>query len=153
MYKRLDRAHRALPAFLGVVSLAAVVTLLIWDGRPQLFPVGGHEFLGSFSLAIIALAYIVYQAVHRPSFKELIKAILLAVAFLFWSANQYWPTSALATLFNDIAIALFVFDMFLVMIGWPSSFPDGSFAENCSCGQVYDHDECREVCSSNPPPS
>ena len=35
----------------------------------------------------------------------------------------------LATLFNDIAIALYVLDVFLVMVGWPTTSPDESFAE------------------------
>jgi hypothetical protein len=32
-------------------------------------------------------------------------------------------------LFNDMAIGLFVLDVFLVMIGWPSTSPDEDFAE------------------------
>jgi hypothetical protein len=64
--------------------------------------------------------------------KELAKAILLAVAFLFWAANQLWPAWPQATLLNDIAIALFVLDVFLVMIGWPPTSPDSSFAETCT---------------------
>jgi hypothetical protein len=55
--------------------------------------------------------------------------VLLAIAFLFWAANQLWPDIPLSMLFNDIAIALFVLDVFLVMIGWPGSSPDESFAE------------------------
>ena len=31
--------------------------------------------------------------------------------------------------FNDIAIVLFVLDVFLVIIGWPTTSPDESFAE------------------------
>jgi hypothetical protein len=54
---------------------------------------------------------------------------MLAVAFLFWAANQLWPDLRQATLFNDIAIALFVLDVFLVMIGWPATSPDESFGE------------------------
>ena len=83
---------------------------------------GVTTFLRAFSLATIAVAYLVYQVVHRPPGRELIKAVLLAVAFLFWAANQFWPSSPEATLYNDIAIALFVFDVFLVMIGWPPGF-------------------------------
>jgi hypothetical protein len=78
---------------------------------------------------MIAIAYVLYQTAHRPAAMEFIKAIMLAVAFLFWAANQLWPDLREATLFNDIAIALFVFDVFLVMIGWPTTSPDGSFAE------------------------
>ena len=129
MYNRLDRAHRALPVILGVVTLADVAVLLVWDAFPQRFPTRSHDFLAAFSLALIAFAYLVYQIVHRPPGRELAKAIMLAVAFLFWAANQLWPDLSQATLFNDIAIALFVLDVFLVMIGWPPTSPDSSFAE------------------------
>jgi hypothetical protein len=132
MYSRLDRAHRALPVILGIVTLADVAVLLVRDAFPQLFPARSHDFLGAFSLALIALAYLVYQLVHRPPAREFAKAILLAVAFLFWAANQLWPNSPQATLYNDIAIALFVLDVFLVMIGWPPTSPDTSFAEICA---------------------
>jgi hypothetical protein len=132
MYSRLDRAHRALPVVLGVVTLASVGVLLVWDVFPQLFPARAHDLLAAFPLAMIALAYLVYQAAHRPARLEVFKAVLLAIAFLFWAANQLWPDLPQATLFNDIAIALFVLDVFLVMIGWPPNSPDESFAETYS---------------------
>jgi len=129
MYSRLDRTHRALPVILGGVTLADVGVLFVWDAFPRLFPAGSHDFLASISLAGIAFAYFVYQIAHRPAPREFAKAILLAVAFLFWAANQLWPDYRQATLFNDVAIALFVLDIFLVMVGWPPTSPDGSFAE------------------------
>jgi len=132
MYIRLDRAHTALPVALGIVTLASVVVLFVWDAAPRLFPAKSHDYIGAFSLAMIAIAYLVYQAAHRPSAKELAKAILLAVAFLFWAANQLWPDSPYATLYNDIAIALFVLDVFLVIVGWPAESADESFAETDS---------------------
>jgi len=88
--------------------------------------------LAAFSLAMIALAYLVHQVAHWPPAMEFLKAIMLAVAFLFWAANQFWPNLPQATLFNDIAIALFVLDVFLVIIGWPRTSPDSSFGEACS---------------------
>jgi hypothetical protein len=132
MYIRLDRGHRALAAFLGVATLLDVAVLFVWDAFPRLFPARSHDYLASLSLAMIAVAYLVYQIAHRPAWRELMKAILLAVAFLFWAANQLWPASPGATLFNDIAIALFVLDVFLVMIGWPAASPDESFGEICA---------------------
>lgn len=129
MYFRLDRALRIVPVILGVVTLADVGVLLVWNAFPGLFPPRSHDVLAAFSLAMIAFAYLVYQLLHRPAAKEFAKAVMLAVAFLFWAANQYWPDSHLATLFNDVAIALFVLDVFLVMIGWPPTSPDESFAE------------------------
>jgi len=113
----------------GVVTLASIAMLLAWDAFPRLFPARSHDFLGAFPLAMIAFAYIVYQCSRRPARKEFAKAIMLAVAFLFWAANQLWPDLRQATLFNDIAIALFVLDVFLVIAGWPATSPDESFAE------------------------
>jgi hypothetical protein len=129
MYTRLDRLHRVAPVILGGLTLASVGVLFAWDAFPGYFPAKAHDPLGAFPLAMIAFAYLVYQTAHRPPFRELVKAIMLAVAFLFWAANQFWPDVRQATLFNDIAIALFVLDVFLVMIGWPATSPDESFAE------------------------
>ena len=129
MYIRLDRVHRAAPVILGGVTLASIVVLFAWDAFPRYFPAKAHDFLAAFPLAMIAFAYLVYQTAHRPPFRELVKAILLAVAFVLWAANQLWPDLRQAILFNDIAIALFVLDVFLVMIGWPATSPDESFAE------------------------
>jgi len=129
MYIRLDRAHRILPVILGVITLASIVVLFAWDAFPRLFPAKAHSLLAAFPLAMIALAYLVYQTAHRPARMEVVKAVMLAVAFLFWAANQLWPDLSQATLFNDVAIALFVLDVFLVMVGWPATSPDESFAE------------------------
>jgi len=130
MYTRLNKARRAIPIFLGVCALISVGVLLVWDVFPRLFPAQAHGVLGAFPLAMVAVAYIAYQSAHRPAPLEFVKAIMLAVAFLFWAANQLWPDYGLATMFNDIAIALFVLDVFLVMIGWPPTSPDESFAES-----------------------
>jgi len=68
---------------------------------------------------------------HRPSLREWIKAILLAAAFLFWSANQFWPTPSGDNLQRYRHLALRA-GCFLVMIGWPAASPDEAFAETCS---------------------
>src|ERR1039457_5137511 len=129
MYIRLDRVHRALPVIIGVGTLVAVGVLLPWDVLPGYFPARAHDVLAAFPLATIAFASLVYQTAHRPPIRELVKAIMLAVAFMFWAANQLWPDLLQAILFNDIAIALFALDVFLVMIGWPATSPDEPFAE------------------------
>ena len=118
-----DRRLRSLPVVLCIVTLISVGVLLLWNILPGLFPARAHDFLAAFPLALIALTCLVYEAVRRPSGSELVKAILLACAFLFWAANQFWPALPHATLFNDIAIALFVFDVFLAIVGRPVSTP------------------------------
>ena len=129
MYIRLDRAHRAVAVVLGIVTLASVAVVFVWNVVPQFFPARTHDFVGAFSLAMIAVAYLVYQAAHRPPAREFAKAVMLAVAFLFWAGNQFWPNARCAVLLNDVAIALFVLDVFLVIIGWPPTSPYESSAE------------------------
>lgn len=132
MKPHLDRAHRSALMSLGVITLGSVFLLLVWDIDPKLFPVRAHNLLGALPLALIAVAYLLYQSVRRHGAAELFKAVLLAIAFLLWAANQFWPEAARATLYNDLAIALFVLDVFLVIVGWPSGSPDESFAESYS---------------------
>lgn len=132
MFARLTRSRRSLSVILGVLTLLGCVVLLVWDIAPSHFPAGAHASLGAYPLAMIAVAYIVYQVAHRPSRLEFLKAAFLALAFLLWAANQFWPDSPQATLYNDLAIVLFVLDVFLVLIGWPPASPDESFAETYS---------------------
>lgn len=143
MYVRLDRARRTIAVILGAVTLVCVGMLLAWDINPTLFPRSAHIILDGFSLALIALAYIIYQSAHRPQPMEWVKAIILAIAFLSWSANQFWPDLRHGIVFNDIAIALFVLDVFLVIVGWPVTSPDESFAETYaeSRGLPIHHDQ------------
>ena len=114
-----QRGREWLPLALGVVTLAAVALLLVQDAFPRGIPTPSHEFLAAFSLATIAVAYLAFQLAERATRADLVKAILLACAFLFWAANQLWPRLPEAGLFNDIAIGLFVLDLFLVIAGWP----------------------------------
>ena len=129
MLSRLDQTRKTFLVFLGEAILGSVGMLFIWDAFPQLFPARAHDTLASFPLAMIALAYLVYQCARPHSRMELTRAIMLAFAFLFWAANQFLPNYRQATLFNDIAIALFVLEVFLVIIGLPAATPDKSFAE------------------------
>jgi hypothetical protein len=126
---RLGPPHRLVPVALGSVTLAGAAVLLVQDAFPRLLPMRGHDALAAFTLAMIAVAYLIYQLTHWPAMPEFARAAMLAAAFLFWAANQFWPNLPSATLFNDIAIGLFVFDVFLAMLGWPPSLADRSFAE------------------------
>ena len=117
MYTRLDRTHRALPVLLGAIHNGQRWSTFALGFISSILWANAHNLLGAFPLTVIAIAYLAYQSAHRPPRKELFKAVLLAVAFLFWGANQLWPNCAQATLYNDFAIALFVLYVFLVMIG------------------------------------
>ena len=125
----LESARRTVPVILGVPALVSAAILLGMDAWPQLFPADARDLLGALPLIFIAVAYLAYEMVRRPGNAELFKATLLALAFLFWAGNQFWSESKWASLMNDLAIALFVLDVFFVMVGWPSNSPDKGFAE------------------------
>ena len=129
MRKRLNRGQRSVPFVLCLITLASVLVLLVWDALPRIFPTRAHNVLGALPLALIALAYLAYQAIRRPTAQELTKAILLSIAFLLWAANQFWSDMPYARLLNDMAIGLFVLDVVLVIVGWRASSHDESFAE------------------------
>ena len=117
--------RRLLPLIFGIITLAVVVLLLVWDAAPRYFPAGSHDLLAALSLASIAVALVVFRVANRASASELFKAVLLAAAFLFWAANQFWPNSPRATLFNDLAIGLFVLDVFFVIAEGPNTKQSG----------------------------
>ncbi len=127
-----ERWRRLIPLSLGVATLAGVALLYLEDVAPQLFPKDSHIVFSAFPLAMIAPAYVAFQVFHRRTAMELAKALLVAAAFLFWAANQFWPQWPEAALFNDIAIGLFVLDVFLVIAGWPEG-SNASFPDDC-CG-------------------
>jgi hypothetical protein len=107
-------------------AIAASAVLLIWDASPTLFPGGAHEYLATFALAVIAIAWLLWQSARGMSSGELLKTGLLVAAFLFWALNQLWPNFAGATVFNDLAVGLFVLDVLLAMLQWPRTGPEDS---------------------------
>src|SRR5215467_3687800 len=126
---RLAGTARFLSILLGVITLAATAAVLVWDMVPGLFPSRSHDLLAAFALGMIAIAYLVYQATLRPATAGFVKAIVVAAAFLFWAANQLWTNTRQAVLFNDVAIGLFILDIFFVIVGWPTEPANSSFAE------------------------
>ena len=116
MHGRLSRAHRAVSVTLAGLALAGAGILLAWNALPEQAPGGVHAVLAAVPLVMIAVAYLVYQGAHRPPSREWKKGAILAAAFLFWAANQLWSDQRQAILFNDIAIGLFILDVFLAMI-------------------------------------
>jgi hypothetical protein len=104
---------------LGVATLASAAVLLAWNVAPERFPARAHDVLGALPLAVVAVACLAHQASRRSGWREGLKALLLAAAFLFWAGNQLWPEHPRAGLMNDAAIVLFVLDVFFVIVGWP----------------------------------
>jgi hypothetical protein len=111
------------PAALGIVTLTSLAPLIAWDASPALFPPRAHAVLAAVPLTMVALACLIHQGARRVASVEFAKAILTALAFVFWAINQLWPEYRHATLFNDVAVAAFVLDVVLIIVGWPPGLP------------------------------
>src|ERR1700683_939770 len=116
-----ERRPQVVARAIALLTVITVVPLLVWDACPNLFPERAHHALAAIPLALIAVAFLVHPVARRASVSEAAKTCMLAAAFFFWAANQFWPEHPAATRFNDIAVALFVLDAFLVILGWPST--------------------------------
>jgi hypothetical protein len=101
---------------LGMMGGLTLLPLLVSDVAPTLFPQPAHDVLAAIPLATIGFAYLIHQRLRGARGSELARAIVLALAFLFWAANQVLPDRTLASLCNDIAIAAFVFDLVQVIL-------------------------------------
>jgi hypothetical protein len=66
MYKRLDRAHRAMSLVLAVLTFVSLGMLLAWNVNPKFFPLSAHGFLAAIPLAMIAIAYLLFRALAGP---------------------------------------------------------------------------------------
>jgi uncharacterized membrane protein len=113
----------------ALLSGFTLVPLLAWDVAPKRFPNASHATLAATPLALVAIACLIHPFARRARFPDIVKASLLAAAFLFWAANQFWPDYPLSTVFNDIAVALFVLDVFLAVFRWPSNTPEDAILE------------------------
>jgi hypothetical protein len=110
------RIYQSIPISLGALTLTSIGVLLACDVTPRLFPAEAHDRLAALPLVLIAMAHVAYQAVRRATAMEWAKAILLTLGFLFWAGNQLMQDRRVAVLFNDVAIAAFVLDVFLVIV-------------------------------------
>jgi hypothetical protein len=100
---------------LALLAITGGVALVGLDLATGFTSRGEHRIVSAAPLALIAVANLVYHAVRRPPPIEMLKAGLLSAAFIFWSLYQLLPTLAVAPIFNDLAIALFVLDITLIV--------------------------------------
>jgi|SRR5580692_3807235 hypothetical protein len=107
--------RRKFPVAVGALALSCVAALLIADASPGLVRAAVHDVLATLPLVLTAAACLLVQAARRSRPVEWAKAVALALAFFFWAASQICVCRGTSMLFNDLAIALFVLDVFLAI--------------------------------------
>jgi hypothetical protein len=126
------RARHAIGKLAGLLTVAAVLAsaaLLFSDAVPHLITLIyllivqiprawawlGHAPLSALPLLLAGASYVLLQALLRPAPLELFRRLMLGGAFLLWGVVQLMPPSALATDLGDVVIALYVFDLALMI--------------------------------------
>ena len=71
--------------------------------------------LSALPLLLAGCSYLLLQAILRPSPLELLKRVMLAIAFLLWGIVQLMPAGDLATELGNLVIALYVIDLGLII--------------------------------------
>ncbi len=120
MVATFSPVQKVLRSVTAGLMLLSVGVLLVCDAAPGRFPAKVHWALAPLSLGLTAVAILLFYVAKGASLAEWVKALMVALAFLFWAANQLCSDVTIATDLNDIAIALFVLDVFLVIVRWPA---------------------------------
>jgi hypothetical protein len=108
---------RVVTVLLLALALASSVVLLSLDVSQGFRESEARRVVSALPLVAIALACLAFHATWTPEPLDLLKRVLLSAAFLFWAANQLFPTEGWAPVANDTAIGLFVLDLALILWG------------------------------------
>jgi hypothetical protein len=71
--------------------------------------------LSALPLLLAGSSYVVLQTILRPPPLELLKRLMLGIAFLLWGVVQLMTASDLATELGNVVIALYVVDLGLII--------------------------------------
>jgi hypothetical protein len=106
---------RTVTVVLLAVALAGSLLLLGLDVSPGFREGNARRVVSAMPLIAIALACLAFHATWTPEPLDLLKRVLLSAAFLFWAATQLFPRAGWTAVANDMAIALFVLDLALIL--------------------------------------
>ena len=100
-----------LAAGLAALALAFTVGLLASvtiEGFPQGLP---PAVVSALPLLAVGLSFLLAQAMIRPGRAELLKNMLIVVAFLLWGVVQLIEHNPLSKTLGDMVIALYVVEL------------------------------------------
>jgi hypothetical protein len=68
-------------------------------------------------LLLVGIAFLGWLAIDRPATIDLIKQVLIAVAFILWGGNLLMPSGQWTRFVGAVVIAIYVFDLAWLMEG------------------------------------
>lgn len=107
---------RWLSALLFLAALVGIAVLLLSDAARHYSFAAVHQRIAAFPLLLIGLSYICLQLSARRPLGEMVKGILLGLAFVLWGGEQLLPPMALVTVMDGTVVAIFVVDLGLIIV-------------------------------------
>jgi hypothetical protein len=102
---------RRVAKFFVVVAITCSVVLLTKDCGIKLPGRISQTSTAAASLLLVGGALLIAQTLIHPETMELIRNVLLSVAFIMWGLVQLLPLTALSEKLGDMVVALFVVDV------------------------------------------
>jgi hypothetical protein len=118
--KRFKSIHLRNPwgiasAFFFILSFLGITGLLTSDVLHHLDFTAAHQKMAALPLICIGLSYVCLQlSIRRPRY-ELVKGLLLGIAFVLWGTEQLLPATHLVTIFDETVVTIFVVDLSLII--------------------------------------
>jgi hypothetical protein len=101
---------------LAVLALAAGVVLLANDTKMAAYLGLSSTAISAAPLLLIGVAFVIFQPLAHPRWKDLLKNLLLAGTFILWGIIQLMPQTALSLRLGNLVIALFVLDLAWIIV-------------------------------------
>jgi hypothetical protein len=102
---------------IALLAVFAGLTLLLVDS-----PIGtrlpmriDRSVAEAFPLLLVGIAYLAWLATERPAVIDLVKQLLIALAFILWGVSLLMPAGPAARLLGAVVIAIYVFDLAWMM--------------------------------------
>jgi len=106
---------RWLSTLLFLTALLGIFMLLGFDAWHRLQLTSIHQRAGAASLMLIGGSYICLQLSRPRRWMELIKGLLLGLAFVLWGGELFVPPGCLVTAMDSLVITIFVVDLSLII--------------------------------------
>jgi hypothetical protein len=111
------RVMLRLSAVLFVAALVALASMLLPDIGNGFEPSLRHQRAGAFALIFVGTSLICLQMNVGWRWIEVLKGLLLGLAFVLWGTEQFMPPGHGATAVDGLVIAIFVLDLGLFIWG------------------------------------
>ncbi len=106
---------RWLCALLFLSALVGIAVLLVSDAARHYSFAAVHQRVAAFPLLLIGLSYICLQLSATRPRGEMLKGVLLGLAFVLWGGEQLLPPTALVTVMDGAVVTIFVVDLALII--------------------------------------